>query len=51
MVLSLIKIMLILLVLINVVLISVFTMLGRTKIAVALAVLGAFLIASAGYFG
>jgi len=48
MVLSIGKIVLILLAVINLVLIAVFTMFEKPKIAIALAVLEAFLVASAG---
>lgn len=48
--LSLGKIILILLALFNLVLIAISTMLGKKKIAIALAVLEAFLVASATYF-
>ncbi len=48
MVLSIGKIILIILAVINLVLIAVFTMVGKSRIAIALAVLEAFLIASAG---
>lgn len=50
MVLSTGKIILILLAFINLVLISVFTVVGKRKIAIALAVLEAFLVISATYF-
>lgn len=51
MALSLTKILLILVALVNLVLISIFTMLGKKKIAAALSVFEAFLVASTGYFG
>jgi len=48
MVLSISKIILILLAVINLVLIAVFTMFKKPRIAIALAILEAFLVASAG---
>ena len=50
MALSLGKIILILLLLFNLILIAVFTIIGKKKIATALAILEAFLVASASYF-
>lgn len=44
------KIFLILTAFINLALIAIFTMLGKKRIAIALAVLEAFLVASASYF-